>query len=169
MSDCVRVDQLTCWPSHAPPLEDSTGWSWAQYYMAFNACNKDFSTRVTGSRHCLTLIPACQSNTPILKHTSPNQPQLRSAADKSGEEARRLARTAAQLEVQVAHLHAQEARAAEAERAANAERERTYAELVAAKSVDAIRQEAHTREVSDMQVRSLGWHGNDVGLRCLTG
>jgi hypothetical protein len=32
-----------------------------------------------------------------------------------------------------------------------------HAELLAAKSVEAMRQEAHAREVADMQVRSLGW------------
>jgi len=79
--------------------------------------------------------------------------ELRAAADKSGEEAHRVARRAAQVEVQLSHLQAQEARAAEAERAASAERERVMAELLAAKSVDAMRQDAHAREVAEMQAR----------------
>lgn len=64
-----------------------------------------------------------------------------------------MARRAAQMEVQLAHMQAQEARAAEAERAASAERERAVAELLAMKSVEAMRQEAHAKEVAGMQVR----------------
>ena len=57
-----------------------------------------------------------------------------------------------QLEVQVVHLQAQEARAVESERAAAAERERTYADLLAARSMESMRQEAHAREVANLQV-----------------
>jgi chromosome segregation ATPase len=57
------------------------------------------------------------------------------------------------MEVQLAHMTQREARAAEAERAAAAERERVMAELLAVKGVDVMRQEAHAREVADMQAR----------------
>jgi hypothetical protein len=73
-----------------------------------------------------------------------------------------LARRAAQLEAKVSHLEAQEARAAEAERAIAGERERTYAELLAAKSVEAMRNEAHAREVKGLQVRG-GWGTGNTG------
>jgi hypothetical protein len=77
-----------------------------------------------------------------------------------------MARRTAQMEVQLAHMAAQEARAAEAERAAAAERERMHAELLAAKSVDAMRQDAHAREVADMQARHAGRQGWGAGRGC---
>lgn len=106
-------------------------------------------------------MPAPRSSgQPSRRHALPNAGrllhhplQVRAAADKSGEEARQAARRVAQLEVKLAHVEAQEARATEAERAATAERERLQSELIAAKGGESERQEAHAREVASMNVR----------------
>ena len=67
-------------------------------------------------------------------------------------QAQRAARRAAQADAQLAHLQAQDARNLEAERAAAGEREATLAELLKLRSVDAMRQGAHAREVKALTV-----------------
>lgn len=78
--------------------------------------------------------------------------QARASGDKLEQEAGLMARRAAQAEAQLAHLQQRRAADAEAECGAAAERERTLAELLAAKSVEGMRQDAHRREVAALQV-----------------
>jgi hypothetical protein len=78
--------------------------------------------------------------------------QTRAAADQAEHDVIAQQRRVALLEAQLAHLQVQATRAADAERATAAERETTLGELLAARTIDTMRQEAHRREVATLQV-----------------